>query len=120
MYIANHYVRVGNRVYVKGEALPENLPEEKIKWLKEAGAIHKATPTYTETGNIPATSALRYQEDDKSDIEEDSEDDAEEISEEHEEDDPEPEAPEIDVMAGIVEEPKKKKTTTARKDAAKK
>lgn len=120
MYIANHYVRIGSRVYIKGEPIPENLSEEKIKWLKEAGAIHKVAPIYTEDGNIPTVPDPCYQEDDEPDLEEDSEDEAEEISEECEDDEPGPDAPEIDVMAGIVGGPKKEKTTTARKGTAKK
>lgn len=120
MYIANHYVRIGSRVYIKGESIPENLSEEKIKWLKEAGAIHKVASAYTEGGKVPTVPDPCYQEEDEPDPEEDSEDEAEEISEEREDDDPEPDAPEIDVMAGIVGGPKKKKTTTARKGTAKK
>lgn len=130
MYIANHYVRIGSRVYIKGESIPENLSEEKIKWLKEAGAIHKVASAYTEDGKVPTVPDPCYQEEDEpdseedsedeADPEEDSEDEAEEISEEREDDDPEPDAPEIDVMAGIVGGPKKKKTTTARKGTAKK
>ena len=30
MYIANHYVRINGRVFVKGERIPEDLPAEKI------------------------------------------------------------------------------------------
>lgn len=38
-YVADGYVRVGKKLLKKGEILPE-LPEEKLKWLLEAGAIH--------------------------------------------------------------------------------
>ena len=43
MYIANHYVRVGQDLLKKGDLIPSDLPEDKIKWLLEAGAIQKAT-----------------------------------------------------------------------------
>lgn len=42
-YVADGYVRVDKKLLKKGEILPE-LPEEKIKWLLEAGAIHECNP----------------------------------------------------------------------------
>ena len=51
-YVADRYVRVDKKLLKKGEILPE-LPEGKIKWLLEAGAIHACDPepvaTYTAT-----------------------------------------------------------------------
>lgn len=42
-YVADGYVRVGKKLLKRGEILPE-LPEEKLKWLLEAGAIHACNP----------------------------------------------------------------------------
>lgn len=42
-YVADGYVRVGKKLLKKGDILPE-LPEEKLKWLLEAGAIHACNP----------------------------------------------------------------------------
>lgn len=42
-YVADGYVRVGKKLLKKGDILPE-LPEEKIKWLLESGAIHACNP----------------------------------------------------------------------------
>lgn len=42
-YVADCYVRVDKKLLKRGEILPE-LPEGKIKWLLEAGAIHACEP----------------------------------------------------------------------------
>lgn len=53
MYIANHYVRVGQDLLKKGDLIPSDLPEDKIKWLLEAGAIQKATVPLKFYGHAP-------------------------------------------------------------------
>ncbi len=41
MYVAlNH---IGGK-YTPGEILPDNLPDDTLKWLLEAGAIRKVAP----------------------------------------------------------------------------
>lgn len=42
-YVADGYVRVDKMLLKKGDILPA-LPEEKIKWLLDAGAIHACNP----------------------------------------------------------------------------
>ena len=90
MYLANHYVRVGGKMFKRGERIPEGLPQDKIDWLLSAGAIKEIAPaSLGEPEEVP----------------EETEDTADEA-------DDEAEAPEIDVMSGIVageaeEEPKK-------------
>ena len=42
-YVADGYVRVDKMLLKKGDILPA-LPEEKIKWLLDAGAIHVCNP----------------------------------------------------------------------------
>lgn len=89
MYIAKHYVRVNGHVYVGGERIPDSLTPEKIAWLLKAGAVVEAAPMPQEK-----------------DIPEDKEDFAPASSTPSELPDAaetvEEDAPEIDVMAGIV------------------
>lgn len=107
MYIATHYVRVNGKMFTRGEEITEELSEDKIEWLTRAGAIKEVAPA------ISAKEPAKEPE-----AEEEPQQDAQEI--ETEEADEEAEAPEIDVMAGIVqsgaEEPEKRKTA-AKKQA---
>lgn len=97
MYIANHYVKVNGRLYVRGEAILEDLTEDKVEWLMKAGAIKS---------DAPAFDFSQKQEDP--------------VAEEQQ---VEAEVPEIDVMAGIVQEesekPEKQKRKTQRGGRAK-
>ena len=97
MYIANHYVKVNGRLYVRGECIEENMPEDKISWLLKAEAIKEVASAFNSS---------QKQEDP--------------VAEEPQE---EAEVPEIDVMAGIVQEeqdkPEKQKRKTQRGGKAK-
>ena len=110
MYKAKHYVRVNGKTFTRGESIPEGLSPDKVAWLLKAGAIEEVVPGYTaapQQDEAPAPEPVT-DESDKPEVmpEEEADDDAE--------------APEIDVMAGIVageqEEPKK----TTRKAATRK
>ena len=79
MYVANHYVRVGRTLFKKGDVIP-GIPSENIDWLKRAGAITEIDPPIIVSDPEPKLDA---------DIM------------------PDPETPEIDVMEGITEAPKK-------------
>lgn len=92
MYKANHYVSIDGAMYVKGEAIPDGLPEEKIAWLLKAGAICEDTAA-GELAKEP-------------EVEPETEPEAIEIIEE---------APEVDVMDGIVADKPTKKPTRRRK-----
>lgn len=121
MYLANHCVRIGSAMFKRGERIPDNLPKDKIKWLLSAGAIKEVAPASLgepeeepeETGD-----AAEDAEDAAQEKEEGVEPETDTIPEEEADD--EAEAPEIDVMSGIVggaeDEPKK----TARHQSAKK
>ena len=89
MYIATTYI---GSAYTPGEVLPDDFPAEKLEWLIRAGAVREAAPA-------PAIAEpLR-------DIA--SEDDAHEEwpdASEEDEFDEDAEAPEFDVMAGIVKD----------------
>lgn len=93
MYMANHYVRVNGTVYVKGECITEDLPAEKEAWLLRAGAIRVMEDHRQE---LPAQEPAPEPEEEAEDVEEACADP------EAEEADEDVEAPEIDVMAGIV------------------
>ena len=97
MFIANRYVRVKGTLYKKGERIPDDLPEEKIAWLLESEAIHEtaviSAPTTAEM--IPELPA------DEADV---LEPETVEDPRPEEEADEEAEAPEIDAMAGIIQE----------------
>ena len=117
MYIANHYVRINGRVFVKGERIPEDLPAEKIEWLLKKGAVHEAASlplAEAQAGTpdtVPAETAAGEQEAKPQTVQEPAE-----------EADEDAEAPEIDVMAGIVQgaEDEAPKKTVRTKTAAKK
>lgn len=123
-YVADCYVRVDKNLLKKGEILPE-LPEEKIKWLLEAGAIHVCDPEpiadYTMTEEEIADIEDDEQEGESEEpVQTDTVEDAELMEAEVDL----PEAPEIDAMEGIVvdEEPAKtapkKKTAKPKKEGA--
>lgn len=125
MYIANHYVRINGKMYIKGERIPDGLPAEKIKWLLEADAIHEGASAAKEQ-ETPEEPEMPAQADTADEAGEEVTKEAETADteqEEAEEADDEAEAPEIDVMAGIVEgeaeeEPKKPtRRTSAKKQA---
>lgn len=95
MYAAKTYI---GQVAAPGEILPESIPEETIRWLKEAGAIREIAP------DPPVRSAAPDGQDEPHGDAPGGEpaqnaDSAEDAAQEPCEDE---EAPEIDVMAGIV------------------
>lgn len=105
MYIANHYVRVGQDLLKKGDLIPSDLPEDKIKWLLEAGAIQKATVPLKFYGHgelpvVPASEAAEAIPLAEAETEEDEE--FIDSTDEEEDIDMEEEIPEVDVMSGIV------------------
>ena len=107
MYIANHYVRVGQDLLKKGDLIPSNLPEDKIKWLLEAGAIQKVTAPLKFYGHgelpiVPASEAAEVIPLVEAETEEDEE--AIDSSDEEEDTGMEEEISEVDVMSGIVSE----------------
>ena len=95
MYIAVTYI--GSR-YVPGEIISEDTPKEKLDWLKRAGAIREVAPAPgqpaapEETGKEPEAAKEPEGEQEPENTEEEPEDEIDE----------EAEAPEIDVMDGIV------------------
>lgn len=126
MYIAIKYI---GKKYTPGEILPDNLPADEVKWLLEAGAIRKAAPApgrpavpeeteeEPEGTDEPETPAVPDDEQEPETTEEEPQDE-----EPEDEIDEEAEAPEIDVMDGLVTAPaeeKKPARTAARKSAGK-
>ena len=109
MYIAVTYI---GSTYVPGEIISEDTPKEKLDWLKRAGAIREVAPAPEapvkaelpeNNGQAAKTPAMEAELPD------------DEIDEEAE-------APEIDVMDGLVTAPaeeKKPVRTAARKSAGK-
>ncbi len=108
MYVANFYI---GRDYTPGEIVPDTLPAETLKRLLDAGAIREVTPA-----PVPITPRTDFQQEAEEDAPE-AEEDAPEENEEEEDEFEEAEAPEIDVMDGLVSaEPAE---TPKRKTAAK-
>ena len=103
MYIANHYVRVGQDLLKKGDLIPSDLPEDKIKWLLEAGAIQKATVPlkFYGHGELPVVPASEASEAIPL-VEAETEEESIDSTDEEEDIDMEEEIPEVDVMSGIV------------------
>lgn len=115
MYIAKHYVNVNGEIYMKGEKLPDDLPEEKIAWYKKTGAIEETVPV------------LDAEESENTELDEEEAEENEcemmpapEVPDEEESDeDMDSKALEIDVMAGVIQEEEKPKKTrrSSRKQA---
>lgn len=103
MYIANHYVRVRQDLLKKGDLIPSDLPEDKIKWLLEAGAIQKATVPlkFYGHGELPVVPASEAAEAIPL-VEAETEEESIDSTDEEEDIDMEEEIPEVDVMSGIV------------------
>ena len=96
MYIAVTYI--GND-YTPGEVLPEGLDEKLIRRLLKSGAIREDAP---DPADDPAPVQADPEPEAGTDAETPGEDEAEETYEE-------PEAPEIDVTAALVEPEKPRK-----------
>ena len=116
MYAAKTYI---GQVAAPGEILPESIPEETIQWLKEAGAIREIAPDPPVRsaapdgqdephGDAPGGEPAQRAPQDVQSAPQDGQgagadaqnaDSAEDSAQEPCEDE---EAPEIDVMAGIV------------------
>lgn len=96
MYIAVTYI--GSR-YVPGETISEDTPKEKLDWLKRAGAIREAAPD-------PEAPVMAEAPEDKGPEAQapDPEPDDPETEAPEDEIDEDAEAPEIDVMAGIIQD----------------
>ena len=115
MYEAKRYVRIGRKVYKKGETLPGNIPEERLAWLIKSGSVQECTGSdAVKEVFTPETAEDTAEE---ADLTEDIQ------ADEPEEADEDAEAPEIDVMAGIVQEepeaPKKPARTRTTKGKGK-
>ena len=116
MYKANCYVRINGKTYTRGETIQDSLPAGKIAWLVDAGAIseiHSSAPAIPDQAPQPAE-AQKEEIPEGGSGEEDVEE-TEAVTEEESE-----EAPEIDVMAGIVAEEDNEPKKTAKKPAARK
>ena len=88
MIVAKTYI---GGAFTPGEIIPDDYPSDKLEWLKNAGAIHEIepAPVMQETTAIP----LPMDEEAHNDSQENAYDE-------------EQEAPEIDVMAGVIESDK--------------
>ena len=106
MYVANYYI---GRDYTPGEIVPDTLPAEMLQRLLDAGAIREVKPAPV---TVPITMRT-----DIPPIPPEAEEAVPEAEEDEEEAFEEAEAPEIDVMDGLVSsEPAE---TPKRKTAAK-
>ena len=97
MYIAVNYIGTD---YTPGEVLPENLGKELIERLLKSGAIREEAPAPVRAASARADDADIKQVESAGAEDMADERDAEEIYEE-------PEAPVVDVMDALVEEPVK-------------
>ena len=108
MYIANHYVPINGRMYMKGERIPDGLPEEKLNWLLKAEAVHEVA--------LPSAPVEAEKETELPAEEPDTAEPETEAGPPPEEEvDEDAEAPEIDVMAGIVQDDPEEPEKPARK-----
>ena len=129
MYAANHYVRVKGHMYVAGELLPEDVDKEKIAWLLEKGAIREVAPNPGPAQISPAFEKPDAAEETPAEERSEEIPDEEDLTDEPA-DEPadelrsvivEEEAPEINVMDGVVtpEPAKDEKKKPARGRSAK-
>lgn len=127
-YLAKHYVNIAGRMYTPGEIVDREIAQSKLQRLIRLGAVTPcpgAAVNAKEENNVPDNNPA----DKPATVETNAEDSAEETEgEEREEAEveadeyEETDAPEIDVMDGIVsaaetDEPAPKKTTKGRKRA---
>lgn len=84
----------------KGDLIPSDLPEDKIKWLLEAGAIQKATVPlkFYGHGELPVVPASEAAEAIPL-VEAETEEESIDSTDEEEDIDMEEEIPEVDVMS---------------------
>ena len=118
MYIARHYVRVNGKMFTPGEVITEKITEEQESFLMGHDAISKeedaAAPQESEHAPNPGQASGEPDNDGAPALPEDN-DAADEETEGEEE------APEIDVMDGIVAEPEAEDAPAApRKRSSKK
>lgn len=100
MYIAVKYIGTD---FTPGEIIPDGLDEAFVTRLLKSGAIREAAPEpVAESATIPAP-----------DLSIPSTADEESLGEEEIEEELEPEPPEVDVSAGLVQEVEEKKTKGA-------
>ena len=109
-YVAIHYVKIAGRMYTPGEIFTAELPAEKEQRLITKGAI-RAMPDEVKEPETPIETRITQS--------------ASEGTDYGETDEAEDEAPEIDVMDGIVDDDvpaveKAKPKTRRRKTAPKK
>jgi len=106
-YVAIHYVKIAGRMYTPGEIFTAELPAEKEQRLITKGAI-RAMPGEVKEPEIPIESGITQSTSEDDDY--------------GEADETEDEAPEIDVMDGIVDDDEpaaeKAKPKTRRRKAA--
>ncbi len=93
MYIAITYI--GGK-YVPGEVIPDDMSRDELDWLIRAGAVRKAAPDPDARRPQEAAVQQGAEVPEPTDAPEDTEEPEGEIDEDEE-------APEIDVMAGIVQ-----------------
>lgn len=118
-YIAVHYVKVGRRMYTPGEIIDEDIPETKRERLLAKGAICTAgAPFASSAQELPADPPADPPADTrgKSASDDDGKDEGDDGKDEDEGEEITGDAPEIDVMDGIVspaQTPAKAKSKTA-------
>jgi len=98
MYKAKCYVRYKGKTYEPGECIPDDLSPEEVIWLNKAGAIEEVAPAVSKEAPKPAKTLV---------VQEPAREAAPEEVEE--------ELPFIDVMDGVVQTEKPKKTRGRRK-----
>lgn len=94
MYIAVTYI--GGK-YVPGEVISEDMPKEKLDWLIQSGAVRKAAPAPLAAVDSEPEQGIEVSDEDTQEADEALDAESSEIDEDEE-------APEIDVMAGIVKD----------------
>lgn len=127
-YLAKHYVNIAGQMYTPGEIIDREIAQSKLQRLIRLGAVApcpgaavNAKKENNAPDNDPADKPATEEtnaEDSAEETEAEEREEAEAEADEYEEAD----APEIDVMDGIVaaaetEEPAPKKTTKGRKKA---
>lgn len=108
-YKSVHYTKINGKIYIPGEEINAEIPEEDLQRLLEIGAIKETAPGIRKAAAEPAQAEPELEPEEL------------EPEEGGEEEDPEEDAPEIDVMAGIVqdEKPEPKKTTRKKSEGRK-
>lgn len=117
MFVAKHYTRIGNKRYIPGEVIDQDIPAETREWLLSKEAIYEVPSERENFSPAPGpdpegtAGADAPEQAEGQPAADDAADDAAEI-------DMDAEPPEIDALAGVVQPAQEPEETADSKTSA--